>query len=91
MARSFAPRSTTAFETTHRLNGIIFVLFRPWCIKPLDLGIMGIEQLPSWPAGAARSRADVVEKHDSIRVIHKRNVIPQVIAGIILGTVIIVY
>jgi hypothetical protein len=91
MTRSLAPRSTTALETTHRLNGIIFVLFRPWCIKPFDLGIMGIEQLPSWPVGATRSRADLVVKHDSVRVIHKRNVIPQVIARIILGTVIIVY
>jgi hypothetical protein len=88
MTRPFAPGSSTALKTAHRLNGIIFVLFCPWYIKSLDLGIMSVEQLPSWPVGTTRSRADLVVKHDSVCVIHKRHVIPQVIARIILGTAI---
>jgi len=88
MTRPFAPGSSTALEPAHRLNGMIFILFYPWRIKSLDLGIMGIEQLPSWPVGTARSRADVVVKYDPVCVIHKRHVIAKVIARIILGTAI---
>lgn len=85
MPRTLTVGPSSRLEATVSFQSVVEVLCGPWCVHTLNLDIVAVQKLPRGTGGAARGIADLIEEDYGVRVVDKRDVIAQIVAGKILG------
>lgn len=87
MARALPPRPSSSFITTEVFNCVIQVSRCPRRVKPFDLDVVSIQQLPGRPNSATRSRANFRIADNAVGVRLEWNFFAEVVSGKVFCTV----
>lgn len=87
MARALPPRPSSSFKTTEVFKCVIQVSRCPRRVKPFDLDVVSIQQLPRRPNSATRSGANFCIADNAVGVRLEGNVFAEVVSGKVFCTV----